>query len=94
MDSWIRFVGPTRALEVFGVRLVGLSAENGKKLLLSIPLVFLGLAVSRALRWVAARACVRAKASAWLSFDRACWAGVDQRATSARDREGARTEVY
>lgn len=58
MDPWVRFVGPTRALEVFGVKLVGLNADNGKKLLLSIALVLLVLAVSRALRWVAARAFV------------------------------------
>lgn len=38
MDS-VRLVGPMRAVEIFGVRLVGVNVDNGTKL--AITLVFL-----------------------------------------------------
>ena len=38
MVSIIRFVGPNRALELFGVKLVGFNAENGRKLLFTLVL--------------------------------------------------------
>lgn len=39
MGDWIRLVGPNQAIEILGVRLVGVSAEGGWKL--AISLVFL-----------------------------------------------------
>ena len=44
VQELVRLVGPSQALEVFGVRLVGVTAETGRKLLLSIAaLAFLAL---------------------------------------------------
>ena len=50
MESVIRFVGPNQALELFGVKLVGFNAENGKKLLFTLALVVLLLVISKMLR--------------------------------------------
>ncbi len=50
MDSVIRFVGPNRALELFGVKLVGFNAENGRKLLFTIALIAVMLLLSKLLR--------------------------------------------
>ena len=52
MGNTIRFVGPTHAVEIFGVKLVGVNAENGWKLLFTLVLVVLLLLLSRVLRWV------------------------------------------
>jgi small-conductance mechanosensitive channel len=41
MNELVHFVGPHQSLQIFGVRLVGLNAENGRKLVLTI--VFLGI---------------------------------------------------
>lgn len=41
MEGFIRLVGPNRAVEIFGVKLVGVNAENGRKILFS--LLFLAL---------------------------------------------------
>lgn len=41
MNEWVHLVGPHQSLQIFGVRLVGLNAENGRKLLLTI--IFLGI---------------------------------------------------
>jgi small-conductance mechanosensitive channel len=56
MDELIRLVGRERAVEVFGVRLVGVNAENGRKLLLTFAflvtvwlLYLLTLAIARRL---------------------------------------------
>jgi len=51
MDDIIRLVGPSRAVEIFGIRLVGVNAENGKKLLMSLLLI----AVIFLLRWAIRR---------------------------------------
>lgn len=40
MEEIIRLVGPERAVEIFGIRMVGISALNGIKLLISIGFVF------------------------------------------------------
>ena len=50
MPDWIRFVGPNRALELFGVKLVGVNAETGRKILFSIAFFILMLLISRLLR--------------------------------------------
>lgn len=36
MKDWLQLVGPTQAVEILGVKLVGINAENGKKLLFSL----------------------------------------------------------
>lgn len=56
MDDWIRLLGPNQAVELFGVRLVGVSAETGRKLLLTaalgaLILLFGGL-LRRFTRWL------------------------------------------
>lgn len=49
----IEFVGPNRALQLFGVKLVGFIAENGRKLLFTLALVVVLLAISKLLRRLA-----------------------------------------
>ena len=39
LAQWFTFDGPDRALKVFGIRLVGISADTGKKLLFSLVLI-------------------------------------------------------
>lgn len=53
MLSIIRFVGPNHALEIFGIRLVGINAENGTKLLFTLVLIAVMLLVSKLLRKLA-----------------------------------------
>ncbi|HEX4129191.1 MAG TPA: mechanosensitive ion channel domain-containing protein [Pirellulales bacterium] len=52
MDQYIRFVGPNRAVEILGVKLVGMNAENGKKLLFTLALIVALLVINRLLRLV------------------------------------------
>lgn len=67
MGNFVQFVGPDHALQLFGVKLVGVNAENGKRLLFSIVLiVFLSL-LGRALRWVAQRE-IRDKGAKRIAF--------------------------
>jgi small-conductance mechanosensitive channel len=56
VNDWIQFIGPKQALQLFGVRLVGVNAENGKKLLLSAALVLVLMAVNAGLRRLGRRA--------------------------------------
>jgi hypothetical protein len=51
MDEFVRLVGPNRAVEIFGIRLVGINAENGKKLLMTLLLFILIWLVRRAIRY-------------------------------------------
>jgi small-conductance mechanosensitive channel len=53
MPDIIRLVGPNQAVELLGIRLVGINAENGKKLLLTLVLVVLILLLARLLRALA-----------------------------------------
>jgi small-conductance mechanosensitive channel len=41
MPGFIDFTGPNRSLELFGIRLVGINADTGKKVLLSLVFVLL-----------------------------------------------------
>lgn len=50
MESYIRLVGPHHAVEVLGVKLVGVNAENGTKLLFTLLFIALMLGLSRALQ--------------------------------------------
>jgi small-conductance mechanosensitive channel len=47
MEQVIRLVGPNQAVEFLGIRLVGINAENGKKLLFSLVYVLLVLLIAR-----------------------------------------------
>jgi small-conductance mechanosensitive channel len=49
----IELVGPNRAVQLFGVRLVGINAENGGKLLLSLAFIAVAVVLSAALKRVA-----------------------------------------
>jgi small-conductance mechanosensitive channel len=55
MDGWVRLVGASRTLEIGGVELVGVSAENGTKLLISLVLILSLVLLSRGLRYLLAR---------------------------------------
>jgi hypothetical protein len=50
MTPAIQFAGKDHALQLFGVRLVGVDPENGKKLLLSVDFLLLLIAANRSLR--------------------------------------------
>lgn len=50
MEHLIRLVGPNGAVEVFGVKLVGVTAENGMKLLLTVGFIAALLVLGRVLR--------------------------------------------
>lgn len=54
MENLIRLVGPNRAVEVFGVVLVGVNAENGKKLLFTLVFIIVVYLLQRLVRRVAA----------------------------------------
>ena len=49
MDEWIRTVGANRTVEIGGIRLVGVNAENGTKLLVTIGLLVIVLLLGRIL---------------------------------------------
>jgi small-conductance mechanosensitive channel len=52
VQSWIEFVGPERALRVFGVTLVAVTAETGRKVILTlVVLLALGL-IARGLQFL------------------------------------------
>lgn len=52
MDRFIRIIPPNGAVEILGVKLVGVTAENGKKLLLSLVFILLTLLFARGFRWL------------------------------------------
>lgn len=55
MDRIIRIVPPNGAVEIFGVKLIGVTAENGVKLLFSAVLISLSILIAAALRRLAGR---------------------------------------
>jgi small-conductance mechanosensitive channel len=55
MTDVVQFEGPSRAVRVFGVRLAGMNADNGKKLLFSVILVVALLLVGALLRRLSLR---------------------------------------
>lgn len=67
LQEVVEVTGPRRAVEVLGVELVGVNAENGRKLVLTLVFVLLVLLASRLLRWVAA-AVLRGRTDARLAF--------------------------
>jgi small-conductance mechanosensitive channel len=50
--NWFELVGPNKAVQLFGVKLVGFNAENGGKLLFSLAFLALLLLLNGALRRV------------------------------------------
>src|SRR4051794_28436983 len=50
MADLVQIVGPDRTLQVLGIRLVGVSAETGKKFLFSIAFIVLVLLLNRLLK--------------------------------------------
>ncbi len=55
MGNVIQLVGPHQVVQLFGVKLVGVNAENGKKLLFSLIFVLFITLLGRILRWLAHR---------------------------------------
>lgn len=49
MGNWIQLVGPDQALQLFGIRLIGVDFVNAKKLLFSVVLIFVLLLLRRLL---------------------------------------------
>ena len=49
MGNWIQLVGPQHALQIFGIRFVGVDLANAKKLLFSVVLVVVLLLLRRVL---------------------------------------------
>jgi len=69
LDEAVRLVGPNRAVEIFGVKLVGVTAESGRKLLFTavfILAVWLLARLLRALAHLALRDRRRARAHFWV----------------------------
>jgi len=52
LERFLRIVPPNGAVEIFGVKLVGVTAENGKKLLFSLAFIVLTLLIAAGLRWL------------------------------------------
>src|SRR4051794_1642277 len=52
MNGFFQFVDPNGTVEVFGIRLVGVNAESGKKLLITLVFIPLVLLLGRSLRWL------------------------------------------
>ena len=50
MDHFIQLVGPTQAVEICGVKLVGVTAENGRKLLFTVAFIVVLLILGRLVR--------------------------------------------
>lgn len=55
------FSGPNDALQFFGVTLIGVTPENGRKLLLTAALIFIAWVLTRLLRTIAGAAARRAR---------------------------------
>jgi small-conductance mechanosensitive channel len=54
MNNILQFVGPNGAVQLFGVKLVGVNAENGRKLLFSIVYAVLVWILAWGIGWLAA----------------------------------------
>jgi len=51
MGSFIQFVGPKHSLQIFGLRMVGLNADTGKKILFSLVFLISVWLFGRFLKW-------------------------------------------
>lgn len=54
-EGWLELVGPQRAVQIVGVRLVGVNVENGKKVLVTLLFVVVLFLVTKLARGLAAR---------------------------------------
>ncbi len=70
MGNAIRLVGPERAVEFLGVKLVGFTADNGKRLLLTLAYIAAVIVLGMALRAVT-RLALRGRSNARVAF----WTG-------------------
>jgi len=52
MEGFFRIIGPQRALEILGIRLVGINADNGKKLLFSLAFIIVLILIYRLLNYL------------------------------------------
>jgi small-conductance mechanosensitive channel len=55
MGNVFQLVGPHHVVQLFGVKLVGVNAENGKKLLFSAVFIVVVMLIGRFFRWLAHR---------------------------------------
>lgn len=55
MDNFFRLVGPEQAVELFGVRLVGINAENLTKLVFTLIFIALVLLLGAFARWLSSQ---------------------------------------
>lgn len=55
MNSVVQFVGPDHVVQLFGVKLIGVSADNVKKLLFSVIFIVFVFLLGSGLRWLAHR---------------------------------------
>ncbi len=55
LNDIVRFTGPGQTVELFGVRLVGVNVENGKKLVFSLVFIAVVYLAGKLLRWCAHR---------------------------------------
>lgn len=67
MGTWIRLAPPNGAVEILGVKLVGVTADNGKKVLFTIGFILLTWLLSRGLRALT-QAILRGRAEARVAF--------------------------
>ncbi len=51
--SVVEFEGPERSLKLFGIRLVGLDVETGKKILFTLVYIAVIILLGRLVRWAA-----------------------------------------
>lgn len=55
MDNILQLVGPNETVQLFGVKLLGVNADTGKKILFSVVFLAFVFLFGRALRWLANR---------------------------------------
>jgi small-conductance mechanosensitive channel len=67
MGEWVRLVGPNRAVQVFGVKLVGVNASNGNKVLFSLAFILLVILLGWTLKALA-RVLLRGRRNARVEF--------------------------
>jgi small-conductance mechanosensitive channel len=67
MQSWVGVAGPERSVHVFGVKLLGINAESGRKLLLTAGFVVAVWALAKLLRLIA-RLALRGRTDARAAF--------------------------
>lgn len=67
MSDWIGFAGPERSLHILGVKMLGINAESGSKVLLTIAFAVAVWLIAKLLRLIA-RAALRGRSDARAQF--------------------------